>query len=183
MTDHADILLEGASANGHITLSFAAKPCNQILTLCCERGTLQINLSTLTVMTDRHGLLPGIVDRAAGPLLQAATLAGQHLATLYNAARGRILPYQGLQGLLPAYYESIANHTQPPVRRELAIEVSKAEEEILGQLGKTRFSLRSPSHVRAAGRPIREACHRDSRPGGAWRRGGVGRHPRSGGSR
>jgi predicted dehydrogenase/nucleoside-diphosphate-sugar epimerase len=154
MTDHVDILLEGASANGHITLSFAARPCNQILTLCCERGTLQINLSTLTVMTDRHGLLPGIVDRAAGPLLQAATLAGQHLATLYNAARGRILPYQGLQGLLPAYYESIANHTQPPVRRELAIEVSKAEEEILGQLGKTRFSLRSPSHVQAAGRPI-----------------------------
>jgi predicted dehydrogenase/nucleoside-diphosphate-sugar epimerase len=154
MTDHADILLEGASANGHITLSFAARPCQQLLTLSCERGTVQVNLSTLTVMTDRHGLLPGFVDRAAGPFLQAATLAGQHLATLYKVARGRILPYQGLQNLLPAYYESITNHTPPPVQRELVIEVSKAEEEIIGQLGKTRFSMRSPGRLQAAIHPI-----------------------------
>ena len=154
MTDHADILLEGASANGHITLSFAARPCQQVLTLCCERGNLQVNLSTMTVMVDRHGHLPGIVDRAAGPFLQAATLAGQHLATLFNVARGRILPYQGLQSLLPAFYESITSHTQPPVRRELAVAVSKAEEEIIGQLGKTRFGLRSAANLKAASRPI-----------------------------
>ncbi len=154
MTDHADILLESASANGHITLSFVSKPCQQVLTICCERGSLRVNLTTMTVMAERDGRLPGIADRAVGPLLQAATLAGQHLETLYKAARGRILPYQGLQDLLPGFYESIASHTQPPIQRGLVVEVSNAEEEIIGQLGKTRFDLRSPATVQAASRPI-----------------------------
>ena len=139
MPDHLEITLEGQHSTGHITLTMVDRPSDYYLTLHCERGIVTVNFRTMTVVIERHGVLPGSVERLTSAIRQAGQLSKQFVTNTVAMARGALIPYQGLGNLIRQFYDDIATHSGPPVPQELAIAVSKTEDAVLAQIGRTEL--------------------------------------------
>ncbi|HTD42630.1 MAG TPA: NAD-dependent epimerase/dehydratase family protein [Bryobacteraceae bacterium] len=136
LPDHLEIALEGEQSVAHITLSMVDRPSDYSITIHCERGMVTANFRTMTVVIERHGVLPGAVERLTSGIRQAGQLSKQFVANTVDMLRGRLVPYQGLGNLIPQFYESIVQQTEPPVSSRLAIAVSEAEDAVLAETGR-----------------------------------------------
>ena len=149
MTDHLDIMVDGEQATAHVTLSFVTNPRHYYLRMFCENGTVLVNFHTMTVVVDSRSRLPRSVDRAMANLSHAYRLSRSTVGTIVDTLRGKLLPYQGLQLLVPEYYQSLRERREPPVSRALALAVSQAEEAVVSQGGKLRLDLRPRRSARS----------------------------------
>lgn len=149
MTDHMDMIVEGEQATAHLTLSFVTNPRCYYLRMFCENGTVLVNFHTMTIVADTRSHLPGAVDRALANFRHAYGLSRSTVRTIVETLRGKLLPYQGLQFLLPDFYQSLREHREPPISRALALAVSQAEDAVVSQGGKLRLDLRSRPSSRA----------------------------------
>jgi 2-alkyl-3-oxoalkanoate reductase len=131
--DHLDIILEGERSVAHITLTMVERPSDYSLTIHCQRGTVTVNFRTMTLVVERHGVLPGAVERLTYGIREAAQLSQQFVSNTYEVLTGRLIPYQGLGNLIAQFYESIAKNTAAPVPEQLAIAVSETEDAIVAQ--------------------------------------------------
>jgi len=153
MTDHLDIMVDGEQATAHVTLSFVTNPRYYYLRMFCENGTVLVNFHTMTVVVDSRRRLPRSVDRAMTNFSHAYQLSKSTVRTILDTLRGKLVPYQGLQFLLPEYYQSLREHRAPPISRELALAVSQAEEAVVSQGGKLRLDLRPHRRARSEEKP------------------------------
>jgi len=137
LTDHLDILLTGDGATAHVTLSLVTRPCPYFVKVYCERGVVQVDIDRLTLVVEAPSALPRIVSRVLGPLSQGWQLATCVAGNIVNRFRGRLIPYQGLRTLIGLFYESIRQGGPSPIAAQLALTVSRVEDAVLSQAGKT----------------------------------------------
>ena len=154
LTDHLSIMLEGKNATASIVLSGMIKPEPYYIKVFCERGSVLIDFNTSTILMTRHGVLPRFVRRAVANFHEASRLFVSGIGNMIKFARGKLLPYQGLEMLIPQFYRCIRDEAEVPVSRELAISVARAEEEIFAQAGKLHLDTGNrPSRQQSVSRP------------------------------
>jgi predicted dehydrogenase/nucleoside-diphosphate-sugar epimerase len=156
LTDHLNIILEGERCTACIVLSVAIRPESYYVQIFCERGIVLINFDTSTVLVTRMCGLPRSLRRATANFTQAFQLSSWATRNIIDFLRHKLVPYQGLQNLIPRFYSSIRNGTMPPISPELAVAVTKAEETVFGQAGKLQPEVRNrPSTQRGVTHPVK----------------------------
>jgi predicted dehydrogenase/nucleoside-diphosphate-sugar epimerase len=142
LTDHLDVHLEGERISAHVVLSHTmnSQP-SYFVNLFCEKGVVWVNFDTSTMLVTRSSWLPRSVDRATSNFRQAAQLSSSAVRNIYDFLRGKLVPYQGLQTLIPQFYASVREGSTPPISSELALTVARAEEEVLGRAGRLHLDL------------------------------------------
>jgi len=152
LPDHLEITLEGTAGTGHITLTTVTRPSDYYISIYCERGVATVNFRTMTVVFERHGVLPGAIERLTSGIRQASQLSCQFVRNTVGMLTGRLIPYQGLGTLIPQYYESITTQKEPPIPERLAIAVSEAEDAVLEQTGPMDLRVALPKQRLKTGR-------------------------------
>lgn len=162
LTDHLDIILEGESCTGQVLLSLAIKSQPYYyVQVFCERGVVLVNFDTSTLLVTRQSMLPRTVDRATSNFRQSYQLSVQALKNILDFMRGKLVPYQGLQILIPQFYASIKAMSEPPISKELAMAVVKTEEAVFARAGELhlntfsrpskQFGIKHPERVLVTG--------------------------------
>ena len=143
LTDHIETLIETARGSAYVVVSHAmrSQP-SYYVNVFCENGVVSVNFDTSTILVNKPGTMPRSLERASANFMQATKLCGSGLKNIFDFVRGRLVPYQGLQELLPQFYAAVRNRTQPPISPELAKAVVRAEEEIFSRSGKLHLDLR-----------------------------------------
>jgi nucleoside-diphosphate-sugar epimerase len=141
LTDHLDIMLQGERATAHVVISSVIKP-QYYVNVFCEKGVVSINFDTSTVIINQDSFLPRTLDRGTTNFRTAYRLSLEGVKNTIAFLRGKLVPYQGLQVLLPRYYQSIRDSAQPPVPAALTVAVVKAEESIFAQLNRLHIDTR-----------------------------------------
>jgi predicted dehydrogenase/nucleoside-diphosphate-sugar epimerase len=136
MTDHLHIMLEGERCTASIVLSAAIQPEFYYVHIFCEQGSVLVNFDTSTVLVTRRSALPRSFVRATANFKQAYQLSTWAICNTIDFLRHKLVPYQGLQRLIPTFYSSILNGTPLPISRELAVAVTHVEETVFRQAGK-----------------------------------------------
>jgi nucleoside-diphosphate-sugar epimerase len=141
LTDHLHIMLDGERCTADIVLSFALQRECYYVQVICERGIVLIDFYTSSVMVIPPNRLPKFLDRGTFNLRRSYQFAGASMKNAFDVARGKLVPYQGLQQLIPAFYASIRLGSPPPVAPELAMAVSKTEAQIFSRAGKLHLDI------------------------------------------
>jgi len=150
LTDHLDILIEGDSANGHLTVSAVTKPRSYYVQLFCERGTVAVDFETLSILAEPVRRLPRFVNRLFSNVARADQLLTNSLKTAVGFLAKTVVPYDGLRVLIREYYDCIRAGAPPPVSRRLTEEVSRAEEEIFAHAGRVHLDRRPSASRQSA---------------------------------
>jgi predicted dehydrogenase/nucleoside-diphosphate-sugar epimerase len=130
LVDHLTVHVDGAQSTATILLTCLARPSAYGVRVFCEKGSAEINFETQTLLISRESSLPRRIVSATANFTQSCRLSWQGINTIVNYLRGSLVPYAGMQALLPLFYDSILNSKMPPISRELATAVVWAEEEI-----------------------------------------------------
>lgn len=141
ITDHLHVSLEGDRCTADIVLSFALQQDAYYVQILCERGSVLVDFYNSTVLTLPISGLPKLVDRGTFNLRRGLQFSWAALKNAVDLGRGKLVPYQGLQRLIPAFYSSIQRSTPPPVEPGLATAVARAESEIFAKAGKLHLNL------------------------------------------
>ncbi len=150
LTDHMSIMLDGERGTANIVVSALIKPEPYYIQIFCERGNVLVNFDTSSNVVTRTGILPRFMRRATSNFSQAGQLVASGTRNLIHFARGRLLPYQGLENLIPRFYNCIRSGGELPVPKELALSVAELEAKIFSQAGKLHLETRNrPSTQRA----------------------------------
>ncbi len=139
LTDHVDVFVKGEKATGKITFSFAPKHENYYLKLFFDKGTVTIDFTTQTYTIERVSGVPRTVNRVLTNFVKSKQLMGGSVKNVISFLRKKVVPYHGLKYLIDSFYRHIDEDTLPPITKELVLDVSYAEEEILKQAGKVHF--------------------------------------------
>jgi predicted dehydrogenase/nucleoside-diphosphate-sugar epimerase len=143
LTDHMSIMLESEGCTANILISAVIKPEPYYIQVFCERGSVLVNFDTSTNVIVRTGILPRFLRRATANFDQARQLFASGMSNLFKFARRKLLPYQGLENLIPRFYDCIRPGGELPVSKELALSVAKVEAEIFSQAGKLHLDTRN----------------------------------------
>lgn len=143
LTDHLSIMLKGKSSTANIVLSALIKPEPYYIQIFCERGNLLVNFDTSASLVTSETILPRFLRRATANFQQAWQLSGAGVRNLILFARGRLVPYQGLENLIPRFYDCLRKGGEAPVPKQLAIAVARTEEEIFAQAGKLHLRVKN----------------------------------------
>ena len=130
LVDHLTVQVDGANCTASVLLSCVLRPSALGVRVFCEKGTAEVNFTTQTILVNRQSSLPRMVTTATANFVESWKLSTSAVANIANYLRGKVVPYGGLQLLIPRFYDSIRNSTKPPVSRELATAVTLAEEMI-----------------------------------------------------
>jgi predicted dehydrogenase/nucleoside-diphosphate-sugar epimerase len=154
MTDHLHLMLEAEGCTASVALSAAIRPEFYYLQVFCEDGSVSVNFDTSTVLVTRKSGLPRALSRATANFRQAYQLSSWAVRNTIDFLRHKLVPYQGLQSLIPAFYSSVLYGTKLPISRELAIAVTCVEETVFAQAGKLHPDTRDrPSKQGTITRP------------------------------
>ncbi len=155
MSDHLTVQIDGAQCSASLVLSCLPRPSRYQVKIFCEKGSAEVDFEALTATVTPQSKLPRRIALASGAFVTSAKLSSQSAGNIINYLRGKLLPYQGLQVLIPRFYESIRTTKRPPISRELATAVMAAEEAI--------FADAQPEVVESG--PYLPSAHtQDSRP-------------------
>ena len=139
LTDHVDVIVEGEKATGKITLAFAPKHENYYLKLFFDKGTVTIDFTTQTYTLEKVNSIPRTANRVLINFVKSKQLMGGSIKNVISFLRKKVVPYHGIKYLIDSFYSSIDKDTPSPITKELVLDVSYAEEEILKQAGKVHF--------------------------------------------
>ena len=149
MIDHISIQVDGTRATAAIMLSCLSGSSAYGMRVLCEEGTAEINFETQTLVVTRRGSLPRRIVSATANFSQSWKLSAQAVGNIWDYIRGKLVPYSGMQFLIPRFYDSIRQAKAPPVSRELATAVVLAEERIFADCANPSFQgCYSPSTQR-----------------------------------
>lgn len=147
--DHLSIMLEGKQCTASVVQSLVIGPQTFYVRIFCENGAILVNFETSTVLVRRKSSMPRSLNWAISTYNDAYQLCAYGTKNIINFMRRRLVPYQGLKTLVPRFYASINDSTDPPVSRELALAVTKTEEAVFGQ---------------ASGDAIKQTCEVNGEP-------------------
>lgn len=130
LTDHLLAEVEGENCTASILLSSLSKRPTYRLRLICENGSAEVDFDSQVALVRPKSAVPRKIALATGNFLSSWSLSVQAAGNIFNFVRGKLVPYAGLQVLLPRFYNSIRTGAPLPVSRELATAVTFAEESI-----------------------------------------------------
>jgi predicted dehydrogenase/nucleoside-diphosphate-sugar epimerase len=142
LVDHLAVQIDGEKCSASVVLSLVSKPADQDIRLYCENGTVYVNFDSRTLLVDCPGSLPAFVNHGIGNYLLAARLSKEATRNIWSRLRGRLTPYGGMHVLASRFYDSILASTEPPISRDLTVDVVRAEELIFEQSGKLQLDTR-----------------------------------------
>ena len=142
LVDHVVVHMNGTRSTATILLSYLARPSAYSLRVLCERGSAEVNFDTQTLLVHRQTFLPRRIVSATANFTDACRLSVQAVGNIVNYFRGKLVPYGGMQVLIPRFYDSILHMKPPPISRELATAVTRAEEAIFSGLTPPGFTGR-----------------------------------------
>jgi predicted dehydrogenase/nucleoside-diphosphate-sugar epimerase len=148
VTDHISVALEGEHCTANLVITGVTGPEPYYVQIFCERGNLLVNFDTAALVITRTGMLPRSLRRASATFQQSYQLWAQGIKNTVKFLRGRLLPYQGLETLIPRFYRCILDGNIPPVPKELAILVARTEAAVFEHAGKL--------HLETKGRPSKQ---------------------------
>ena len=138
LTDHVVVHVDGTRTTATILLSCLARPSAYGLRVFCEKGAAEVNFDTQTLLVHHQPFLTRRIISATANFSESWKLCIQGVGNIVNYLRGRLVPYGGMRVLIPRFYDSILHSQVPPVSRELATAVTRAEEEIFEGLTQPR---------------------------------------------
>lgn len=115
---------------GQIALSWNAKPLASQLTLHGTRGSLRIDLFSMFQARRAATPLPKAIERVLHAVGDAIAPIAQVPPNVLSFARGVIKPFQGLHGLVAAFYRALDDGTPMPVTMDEAIEAVRFTEQV-----------------------------------------------------
>src|SRR5262249_45113930 len=142
LMDHLIVHINGTRSTATILLSYLARPSAYGLRVLCEKGSAEVNFDTQTLLVHYQTFLPRRIVSATANFTDSCQLSVQAVGNIVNYLRGKLVPYGGMQVLIPRFYDSILHLQLPPVSRELTTAVTQAEEEIFSGLTQPCFTGR-----------------------------------------
>jgi predicted dehydrogenase/nucleoside-diphosphate-sugar epimerase len=139
LTDHVDVLIKGEKANGKITLTLVPKQENYYLKLFFERGNVIIDFISLTTLMEKMNNLPRSINRVMINFVRSHQLLSGSIQNIFQFLRKKIVSYHGIKYLIESFYGWINGNSVYPISKELILDVSYAEDNILKHLGKVHF--------------------------------------------
>lgn len=140
LVDHLTLHIDGEKCSASVVLSFHIQPATQELRIYGESGSAYINFDWQIASVDFPGSLPRLIHRAISPYLHAAQLCWEATSSIWKFLRGKVVSIESLCILTSRFYDSIRQSCQPPISRELTVEVVRAEELIVEQAGKLHLN-------------------------------------------
>jgi predicted dehydrogenase/nucleoside-diphosphate-sugar epimerase len=140
LMDHLAVHVDGNRSTATILLSCLAQPYDYGVRVLCEKGSAEINFERQTLLV-RQTSLPRRIVSVTANFSESCRLSMQTVGTVVNYVRGKLVPYAGMQALIPRFYDCILHSKMPPVTRELATAVALAEEKIFS--GSARPCIRA----------------------------------------
>ena len=107
MIDHLTVHIEGAQSTATVVLSCLPRPSAYYLRLFCEKGSAEVNFETQSLLVTRQSGLPRRIVSATANYAASYKLFSQGTSAIVNYLRGKLVPYAGMQALLPRFYASI----------------------------------------------------------------------------
>jgi len=134
LVDHLAVHIDGTRSTATILLSYLARPYAYGLRVLCEKGAAEVNFDTQTLLVHHQTFLPRRIVSATANFTESYRLSVQAVSNIVHYLRGQLVPYGGMQVLIPRFYDSILHSKLPPISRELVTAVIRAEEEIFSGL-------------------------------------------------
>lgn len=141
LSDELHVLIRGDKAIGHATISFAAKPHQHYLRIFGTRMMIHVDFNTMTTTVHPVSSLPKAAQRAMANIGASWQLASSTVENVWNFARKRLRPYQGMQTLIHQFYDAIQGKGEMPVSREDALSVMAAIDGIVSRLKGPRLNF------------------------------------------
>ncbi|MGV1098219.1 NAD-dependent epimerase/dehydratase family protein [Thiovibrio sp. JS02] len=123
ISDELRVLIKGEKAFGHLTFSFAAKPHHHFVRIHGTRMMINVDFNTMTTTTYPVSSLPKAAQKATYNLTGSWQLFSGTVANVWNFARKKLRPYQGMQTLIHGFYDAIAGRGEIPVSRKDGLQV------------------------------------------------------------
>jgi len=130
MLDHVSVQVNGSIGTASVLLSCLPRPSRYGVRVYGERGSAEVSFDTQTLLLNTPSFLPRRLTSATGNFTQSWSLSKQATSNIYQYLTGKLVPYAGMQKLLPRVYDAVLRGSEPPVTRDLALAVTMAEEAI-----------------------------------------------------
>ncbi len=141
LTDELRVQIKGEKAFGHLTFSFAAKPHHHFVRFHGTKMMINVDFNTMTTTVYPVSTLPKAAQKATYNLTGSWQLFSGTVANVWNFARKKLRPYQGMQILIHRFYDAIAGHGTIPVSREEGLMVVKVMDDIWPKIPKKDFDF------------------------------------------
>ncbi|MEW6269386.1 MAG: Gfo/Idh/MocA family oxidoreductase [Thermodesulfobacteriota bacterium] len=117
------VLLEGDGRFGFVAFSMRSQPYLNHVNLFGTKGTLRVNLNTMTVLVERNRKLPKLVAKLMQNFEPAAQLVTAAVGNAVAVATRRMKLYPGIGETIRRFYRSLDEGTAPPVDAQAGREV------------------------------------------------------------
>ena len=126
-TDELRVMLETEEAGGLVTVSLAASPRLQYITVFGTRMILHVDILNKCVVCHKtvRGL-PKAVGRALTNLRHSWTVFKATVAGMFKVLARRWTPYEGMDVVIKEFYSALQENRKPPVTAEEGIDVMEA---------------------------------------------------------
>jgi predicted dehydrogenase/nucleoside-diphosphate-sugar epimerase len=141
ISDELRILVDGENCAGTLVFSFAAKPHLHFLRLYGTKGMVQVDFNTMTTVFHPLSGLPKAAQKVIFNVSESKQLFYSTSSNVWNFLRGKLKPYHGMQNLIHRFYDNIMGQGEVPVRKEHALMVMDAMEEIFKQVKNTKLDF------------------------------------------
>ena len=146
-TDELRVMLETEEAGGLVTVSLAASPRLQYLTVWGTKMILHVDLLNkwLVCHTTPRGL-PKAVGRALTNLRHSWTIFKGTVAGMFKVLTRRWTPYEGIDLVIKEFYSALEDGRQPPVTAQEGVDVMKAMDRAWDSAGPSALKWKSGRH-------------------------------------
>lgn len=125
LSDELRILVKGSKALGVLTFSFASKPHYHFVRFYGTKAVIQVNFDTMTATRHLLSRLPKAAQKAIFNLSEGWQLTSSTISNVWNFARKKLKPYQGMKILIHQFYDYVDGKAEAPVSQEDALMVIK----------------------------------------------------------
>ena len=106
--EEISLLLSSDSASANVSLSLNQRPLKNVLSVYCEKGSVQIDLRNMYTVYQRDRRLPGVVSRIVVATSTAWQIAAGFSTSVLKMVAGKAHPYDGLDQVFRQFYAQVA---------------------------------------------------------------------------
>lgn len=141
LTDHLELLIDGANCSAFVNVSLAARPAQTLLVIQGEEGRIVVDFDAFQITLERSQARFGSVMRLLRPSLRGMGAILQTGSAVLKILRKRLVPYAGLKALIEQFYASPPAGGKLPIPPELVLSVACLEEQIVRSPGVWKLSF------------------------------------------
>ena len=124
------VLLRGEQGLGYLCFSLDIQPHLNALHVYGTKGTLLLDLNTMTLLCRLPSRLPKLLAKSWGNVSEALQLLTATGKNALGMVSGKLRLYPGIRHVILRFHECLANGTPPPVSAEEGYEVVRLMDQI-----------------------------------------------------